>query len=111
MDIALLCQKYHLAYQHLFLLSVFDFYPLLVCFCNFCYSLCLLAVKLNSNNLCILFFAEIQPHLSIDIIQIMEQRLSAIERRSAFLQDLVNTVIADNLIHLMLLYVSKTSIF
>uniref|UniRef100_A0A803LEU0 Peptide chain release factor domain-containing protein n=1 Tax=Chenopodium quinoa TaxID=63459 RepID=A0A803LEU0_CHEQI len=34
--------------------------------------------------------SENQPHLSADIIQIMEQRLSAIERRSALLQDIIN---------------------
>ncbi|XP_021768628.1 uncharacterized protein LOC110732951 [Chenopodium quinoa] len=36
------------------------------------------------------FTSENQPHLSADIIQIMEQRLSAIERRSALLQDIIN---------------------
>ncbi|XP_056163010.1 peptide chain release factor 1, mitochondrial isoform X2 [Syzygium oleosum] len=34
--------------------------------------------------------AEVQPHLSPDLIKIMEQRLSAIEHRSAFLQNLIN---------------------
>ncbi|KAF8008249.1 hypothetical protein BT93_K2042 [Corymbia citriodora subsp. variegata] len=33
---------------------------------------------------------EVQPHLSPDLIKIMEQRLSAIENRSAFLQNLIN---------------------
>lgn len=36
--------------------------------------------------------AEVQPHLSPDLIKIMEQRLSAIENRSAFLQNLMNQV-------------------
>ncbi|GLT50565.1 hypothetical protein SLA2020_240430 [Shorea laevis] len=34
--------------------------------------------------------AELQPQLSTDLIRIMEQRLSAIERRSAFLENLIN---------------------
>ena len=41
-----------------------------------------------------LFFkmAELQPQLSTDLIGIMEQRLSAIEHRSAYLQDFINRV-------------------
>lgn len=37
--------------------------------------------------------AENQPHLSTDIIKIMEQRLSVIEQRNALLQNLINKVI------------------
>ncbi|KAI6672606.1 hypothetical protein NL676_000512 [Syzygium grande] len=33
---------------------------------------------------------EVQPHLSPDLIKIMEQQLSAIEHRTAFLQNLIN---------------------
>ncbi|RVW12538.1 Peptide chain release factor 1 [Vitis vinifera] len=36
--------------------------------------------------------AELQPQLSTDLIGIMEQRLSAIEHRSAYLQDFINRV-------------------
>ncbi|KMT10057.1 hypothetical protein BVRB_5g122670 [Beta vulgaris subsp. vulgaris] len=62
---------------------------------GYCFALSKISPRVSTSVLaeCIRFLStsEIQPHLSIDIIQIMEQRLSAIERRSAFLQDLVNT--------------------
>lgn len=40
----------------------------------------------------IFIMAELQPQLSTDLIGIMEQRLSAIEHRSACLQDFINRV-------------------
>ncbi|XP_010679481.1 peptide chain release factor 1, mitochondrial isoform X3 [Beta vulgaris subsp. vulgaris] len=71
---------------------------------GYCFALSKISPRVSTSVLaeCIRFLStsEIQPHLSIDIIQIMEQRLSAIERRSAFLQDLVNTEI-DGLKSLM----------
>lgn len=36
--------------------------------------------------------ADLQPQLSPDLIKIMEQRLSAIEHRSAYLQGVLNQV-------------------
>lgn len=42
----------------------------------------------------ILEVAELQPQLSANIIRIMEQRLSAIEYRSACLQNLINQVMS-----------------
>lgn len=41
--------------------------------------------------------AEVQPHLSPDLIKIMEQQLLAIEHRSAFLQNLINQVTMSSL--------------
>ncbi|XP_057517769.1 peptide chain release factor 1, mitochondrial [Amaranthus tricolor] len=50
-----------------------------------------LASKLDAvDSLRFLSTLENQPHLSTDIIKIMEQRLSVIEQRSALLQNLIN---------------------
>lgn len=52
---------------------------------------CVVGSKLDAAEFLRYFStSENEPHLSTDIIQIMEKRLSAIERRSAFLQELTN---------------------
>lgn len=46
-------------------------------------------------------WAELQPQLSTDLLKIMEQRLSAIEHRSAYLENLMNRVVYFFILFLM----------